>query len=100
MKQLPFRGTLAMLALLPALSLAQSIVIPVGTQGSKATLLPENGTTKRIVLEQYGLADQEHAAVGQPPIQRWDYRDFSVYFENDRVINSVRHHQTRLQKEE
>ena len=35
----------------------------------------------------------EHPSVGNPPITRWDYREFSVYFEHTHVINSVRHHQ-------
>ena len=43
--------------------------------------------------ERFGLADEEHPAVGHPPITRWDYRSFSVYFEYDHVINSVLHHQ-------
>ena len=47
------------------------------------------------MLERFGLADEEHQPVGQPPITRWDYREFSVYFEYDHVINSVRHHQPR-----
>lgn len=54
---------------------------------------PARGEHKHDVLERFGLADQEHPAVGRPPILRWDYREFSVYFENDRVINSVLHHQ-------
>jgi len=32
---------------------------------------------------------ERHEAVGQPPITRWDYPTFSVYFENDRVIHAV-----------
>ena len=69
------------------------INIPLGQQGNAAITLPANGTTKNTVLEQYGLPDVEHPPVGTPAIRRWDYRDFSVYFENDRVINSVRDHQ-------
>ena len=42
----------------------------------------------------YGAPSQRHAAVGgsvaeQPPITRWDYPAFSVYFEHDRVIHAV-----------
>jgi hypothetical protein len=47
------------------------------------------------VLARFGLADEEHPPVGQPPITRWDYRTFSVYFEYDHVVNSVLHHQPR-----
>ena len=32
---------------------------------------------------------QKHGAVGEPPITRWDYPGFSVYFEHETVIHSV-----------
>ena len=66
---------------------------PLGQQGDSHLPLPANGETQRAVLEQFGLPDEEHPPVGTPRMTRWDYRDFSVYFENDRVITSVRHHQ-------
>lgn len=74
-------------------ALAQTLEIPLGQQGATAANLPQMGESKRSVLERFGLADQERPAVGQPPITRWDYRSFSVYFEYDHVINSVLHHQ-------
>jgi len=49
----------------------------------------------RHLLERFGLPDEEHPAVGKPPITRWDYREFSVYFESGHVVDSVRHHQPR-----
>jgi len=72
---------------------AETIRIPVGQQGVAEISMPSRGDTKTSVLERFGLADQEHPSVGKPPITRWDYRTFSVYFEDQRVINSVRHHQ-------
>ena len=74
-------------------ALAQTLEIPLGQQGDAVAGLPQLGESKRSVLERFGLADEEHPAVGQPPITRWDYRSFSVYFEYDHVINSVLHHQ-------
>ena len=73
-------------------ALAQTLEIPLGQQGDAVAGLPQLGESKRSVLERFGLADEEHPAVGQPPITRWDYRSFSVYFEYDHVINSVLHH--------
>lgn len=72
---------------------ADVIHIPVGQQGSAEMAMPNRGDSRNQVLDRFGLADQEHPAVGQPPITRWDYREFSVYFEGNRVINSVQHHQ-------
>jgi hypothetical protein len=73
---------------------ADTLTIPLGDQGAEidSRNLPQLGQSKRSVLERFGLADEEHKPVGQPPITRWDYREFSVYFEYDHVINSVRHH--------
>ena len=81
------------LTLLPLPALAETLEIPVGQQGADLTDLPQLGQSKRSVLERYGLADEEHPPVGKPPITRWDYREFSVYFEYDHVLNSVRHFQ-------
>lgn len=72
---------------------AETIRIPVGQQGQDQLTTPSRGDSKSNVLDQFGLADEEHPPVGHPPITRWDYRYFSVYFEGDRVINSVAHHQ-------
>jgi hypothetical protein len=55
---------------------------------------PKPGMSMTAVESTYGAPAQRHAAVGgavaqQPPITRWDYPSFSVYFENDRVIHAV-----------
>ncbi|HSC83302.1 MAG TPA: phosphodiesterase [Pseudomonas sp.] len=92
---------LLLLALgLPLAAAAETIEIPLGQQGQSGIQLPQRGESKHAVLERYGLADEEHAPVGQPPITRWDYRDFSVYFEYDHVVDSVLHHQPRYLKEQ
>ena len=53
--------------------------------------LPENGTTKADVQAKFGEPDEKGAAVGDPPISRWDYGNYSVYFEYDRVLFTVLH---------
>ncbi|MDH4581767.1 phosphodiesterase [Pseudomonas sp. BN415] len=78
---------------------AETIEIPIGNQGDQGVSLPTRGESQRSVLQRFGLPDEEHAAVGKPPISRWDYREFSVYFESGRVIDSVRHHQPRAPRE-
>lgn len=86
-------GLLAFSLVLPAA--AETIEIPLGQQGRGTIDLPQRGQSQRAVLERFGLADKQHAPTGQPPITRWDYREFSVYFEYDHVIDSVLHHQPR-----
>jgi hypothetical protein len=41
------------------------------------------------VQGRFGEPTERHATVGNPPITRWDYPQFSVYFEHDRVLHSV-----------
>ncbi|HVS24075.1 MAG TPA: hypothetical protein VMU03_10165 [Gammaproteobacteria bacterium] len=53
---------------------------------------PKSGMTMASVEKTYGEPTQKHAAVGQPPITRWDYAGFSVYFEYDRVLHAVAKH--------
>jgi hypothetical protein len=47
------------------------------------------------VRQQYGNPVTEHPAVGEPPITRWDYAGYSVFFEHDLVLHSVVHHQAQ-----
>jgi hypothetical protein len=86
------RLTLAFCLLLPVSVHAEVLQIPVGAQGDSGLQLPARGDRSQAVLQRFGLPDEEHPAVGNPPISRWDYRDFSVYFESGVVINSVVHH--------
>jgi hypothetical protein len=84
----------AALSMLCAVTVAHAgtLVIPLGHQASdQATTMPQRGLGKNIVAQRFGEPGKRHSAVGQPPITRWDYPGFSVYFEYDRVIDSVRH---------
>ena len=53
--------------------------------------LPENGISKEDVRGRFGEPNDRHSAVGDPPITRWDYEGWSVYFEHDRVLFTVLH---------
>ena len=66
--------------------------IDMDTQSDDAAA--EAGMSMTAVESTYGAPSQRHAAVGgsvveQPPITRWDYPAFSVYFEHERVIHAV-----------
>ena len=50
------------------------------------------GLTKSDVEQRYGRPNERRAPVGEPPISRWLYDDYSVYFEHDLVIESVLNH--------
>lgn len=51
--------------------------------------VPVNGQTMNEVESAFGTPTQKHGAVGNPPITRWDYERWSVYFEYDRVLFTV-----------
>jgi hypothetical protein len=55
---------------------------------------PQPGMSMTAVESSFGAPAERRGPVGgaiaeQPPITRWDYPAFSVYFENDRVIHAV-----------
>lgn len=59
--------------------------ISAGEDGSR----PLRGTTQAQVEAKWGSPANKKAPVGDPPITRWEYPDFTVYFEYDRVIHAV-----------
>lgn len=50
---------------------------------------PSRGMTRAQVEQRFGAPESRHTPVGDPPITRWEYSDFIVYFEYDHVIRSV-----------
>lgn len=51
--------------------------------------LPHRGSSMSQVEAQYGAPNLRHPAIGDPPITRWDYDGFSVFFEYQHVLHSV-----------
>jgi hypothetical protein len=52
---------------------------------------PAHGLSMDAVLQRYGEPQDRLPAVGEPPITRWVYPDFTVYYEYKLVIHSVIH---------
>ena len=50
---------------------------------------PARGQTMGAIEARFGAPQTRHAAVGSPPITRWDYGGYSVFFEYERVIDAV-----------
>lgn len=73
---------------------ADVVEIPVDEAPSAAIKTPIKGQSMKRVLKQFGAPERKHAPVGgssvhQPPITRWDYPAFSVFFENGHVVDTV-----------
>lgn len=60
-----------------------------GVSGFENPAAPKRGMTMQRVEASWGQPMARRAAVGDPPITRWEYGDFIVYFEYDRVIHAV-----------
>jgi hypothetical protein len=78
-------------AVLCGSALADELKVPAAS-GAAAT--PASGMSMDSVEEKYGAPTRRVPAVGgasaqQPPITRWEYPGFVVYFENNRVIHTV-----------
>lgn len=51
--------------------------------------LPIRGMSMETVESRFGAPNQKMAPVGDPPITRWVYDNYTVYFEYKTVIHSV-----------
>jgi hypothetical protein len=78
-----------MLALLTAQpALAETLSTATGDPAAAAAR-PDRGSSMATVESRFGEPTNRHSAVGDPPITRWDYPQFAVYFEHDRVLHAV-----------
>ena len=55
-------------------------------------LRPTNGLSMQAVAAKFGEPAEKIGPVGEPPISRWIYDGFTVYFEHNLVIHSTVHH--------
>jgi hypothetical protein len=62
---------------------------PAAARAAQSAERPERGMKMNAVEARYGAPATRYPAVGQPPITRWDYPGFVVFFENDLVLHAV-----------
>ena len=88
--------SLALSVLFAAPATADVLLID-SVQTAPAMQTPRAGVSMDAVRQGYGSPMTEYPTVStnggpqQPPITRWDYNGFSVFFEHDRVVHSVVH---------
>ncbi|MFI2810068.1 MULTISPECIES: hypothetical protein [Microbulbifer] len=70
-------------------SLAETVEVPVGEQGQVAEASTMRGLDKDQVTARLGEPVGIQGPVGDPAISRWEYADFYVYFEWDKVLHVV-----------
>ncbi len=83
-------------------SIAEEIRIPIGEQAKDQTPIdmPTTGMSKERVKTLFGEPLEEIPAKGQPPISRWKYQEFTVYFDSNTVIHCVRNFQPKANPSE
>jgi hypothetical protein len=71
-------------------AVADTLIIErVNQEQATAATRPARGISMDKVSSRWGAPLSKSAAVGQPPITRWEYGDFTVYFEYSHVIHAV-----------
>lgn len=88
--------------LMAAAALAAGLVCVAGTAAGETVAVdngiavkesdvptPTRGMTMDQVASKFGAPSDKTPAVGKPPISRWQYPGFIVYFEGEHVIHSV-----------
>lgn len=94
MRHYRFAITTLLLALAGQPATADTLEMPekAAEQGGKALTaieMPSRGMSMRQVESRFGTPKMKVPAVGEPPISRWVYDDYTVYFEHRYVLHSV-----------
>jgi hypothetical protein len=90
MKANALRWSLTLLALWGSAAVAETMVVDDQVVVRPSSVdRPARGLTMSAVEAKFGAPQTRHAAVGSPPITRWDYAGFSVFFEHEFVIDAV-----------
>lgn len=67
-------------------------IINQPANSTEGVLRPARGLTQEQVESTFGNPLEKIAPVGEPPISRWVYEKYTVYFEGNYVIHSAIHH--------
>ena len=68
-----------------ALNAERLIIDGIDLQRSKSV----RGVSMDSLRARWGEPQSQRGAVGDPPITRWEYPDYIVFFEYDHVIHAV-----------
>ncbi len=79
----------AFLILSPPWARADVLAMPPEQTEAPAVPLPVAGMTMEQVKLKFGAPRTMLPAVGKPPITRWEYEGYIVYFEHHYVLRAV-----------
>jgi hypothetical protein len=84
------KGAFLLTVLCGNVALAETVVVDDQVTVRQSSVeRPARGVTMATVEAKFGAPQTRHPAVGKPAITRWDYANFSVFFEGERVIDAV-----------
>ena len=83
------RIVLTLVLLVVPAFLAADVLLIEPVRKTEGMNVPVNGQTMQEVESAHGAPSAKSPPVGEPPITRWDYEKWSVYFEFDRVLFTV-----------
>jgi hypothetical protein len=79
-----------LLAGLMGTSFADTLLIEaVDAEAASTIQRPARGASMTSVEARFGAPSERRAAIGEPPITRWEYPGFTVFFEHEYVIHAV-----------
>ena len=85
-----YRNLLLAAVLVGGVAGAETIAIDNGIAVKESDVAtPTRGMSMDQVATKFGTPVTKVPAVGKPPISRWEYPGFVVFFEADHVIHSV-----------
>jgi hypothetical protein len=87
-KLTPVLAALALSACVAPAAFADVLNTPATATGQSGSR-PARGMSMEKVEATFGTPSSRVPAVGEPPISRWEYPGFTVYFEHHLVIHTV-----------
>ena len=75
--------------LMVLVTIVQADTLSIADNLNKGATVPQKGMTMNMVEARFGAPTTRRVPVGDPPITRWIYNGFRVYFEHQYVIHSV-----------
>jgi hypothetical protein len=90
-----FKSFALLLGFMSLTNIAQADVLSIANpsyqvpNNESGVLRPTQGMSMADVEQQFGTPEEKFAAVGEPPITRWQYAEFVVYFEHGTVLHAV-----------
>lgn len=81
----------ALILTLTAGGVQADVLLLDGIEAERAALAarPSRGMSMQAVEQRFGTPQRRVSPVGEPPIARWEYPEFIVYFEHHLVIHAA-----------